>query len=101
MIAFAQQRQHDRADRRHAGAEADGGDAVLHPVDFFLQRGGGRIALAAVDVALRLALEDRGQLARVAVAVRDREVQRLVQRAVLDRRFAVGVQNRGGESGFA
>mgnify|MGYP003694636331 CR=1 FL=1 len=47
VIAVAQKRQHDRADRRHAGAEADGCDAVLHPIHFFLERGGGRVAPGA------------------------------------------------------
>ena len=56
------------------------------------------IALPAVGIAGRAALEDRRKLARVAVAVRDRQVQRLVQRAVLDRRVAIGVEDGGREA---
>ena len=98
VIALSQQRKHDRADRGHARAEAGGGDAVFHPVDLLFQRRRRRIALPAVGVALRPPLEHRRQLARIAVAVRDRKMQRLVQRAVLDRGVAIGMQDRGREA---
>ena len=98
MITGAQQRKHDRADRGHAGAEAGGGDALFHPVDLLFQRRGRRIALPAVGVALRPSLKYRGQVTGIAVAVRDRKVQGLVQRAVLDRGVAIGMQYRGGEA---
>ena len=98
VVALAQQREHHRADRRHAGREADGGHAVLHLRHLRLERGGGRIALPAVGIALRAALEHGGEIARVAIAVGDRYVQRLVQRAVLDAGIAVGVEDRGREA---
>ena len=98
VVAFAQQREHHRADRRHARREADGGDAVLHLRHLGFERGRGRIALPPVGVALRAALEHGGEIARVAIAVGDRDVQRLVQRAVLDPRIAVGMQDRGRET---
>ena len=80
------------------GREADGGHAVLHLRDLGLQRGGRRVALPAVGIALRPALEHRGEVARVAIAVGDRHVQRLVQRAVLDAGIAVGMEDGGRES---
>ena len=74
------------------------GDAFLHRGDLRFERRGRRIALPAVDEAGLPALEHGGELARVAIAVGDRQVQRLVQRAVLDRGAAVAVQDRGGEA---
>jgi hypothetical protein len=73
-------------------------DAVLHLRHLRFERGRGRIALPAIGVARRLALEDGGEIARVAITVGDRDVQRLVQRAVLDAALAVGMEDRGGEA---
>ena len=67
----------------------------------FLERRRGGISLAAVGVTLRLALEHRGEFACVFVAVSDRDVQWFVQRPVLDRRLAIGMQDRSGETRFA
>ena len=98
VVVRAEQREHRGGDRRHPGGEGDGRDALLHRTDLGLERRGGRVALPPVDVARLAALEHGCQVARVAVAVRDRDVQRLVQRAVLDRGAAVGMQDRGGEA---
>ena len=71
---------------------------AFHRGDLGLERGRRRIALAAVGVAGGASLEHGGELARVAIAVGDRKMQRLVQRAVLDRRVAVGMQDGGREA---
>jgi hypothetical protein len=97
MIVGLQQRDQDRADCRHAGGEAHAGDTILHRRDLRFQRRGRRVALPPVRVTLRAPLEHRRQLARVPVAIGHRDVQRLVQRAVLDRRVAVGMQDSGRE----
>ena len=97
VIAFTQQREHRGADRRHARREADGRDTAFHLRHLDFERRGRRIPLPAVGVALRAPLEHRGEVARVAIAVRDRQVQRLVQRAVLDERIGVGMKDRGRE----
>jgi hypothetical protein len=47
---------------------------------------------------LRAALKHCSEVAGVAIAVRDRQMQRLVQRAVLDAAFFVGMEDRGGEA---
>ena len=98
VIAFAQQRQHRAPIAAMPVAKQTVRHAVLHLRHLRLERRGRRVALPAVRVALRAALEDRGEIARVAVAVRDGEVQRLVQRAVLDAGVAVGMEDRGRES---
>ncbi len=98
MIARAQQRDHDRADRGHAGAEADCGHAVFHAVDLFLERRRGGVTLPTVGVTRSASLEYGREVLRTTIAVGDRKVERLVQRAVLDRRRAIRVQDRGCEA---
>ena len=71
---------------------------ALHRRDLGFERGGRGVALAAVGVAARAPLEHGGELVGVAIGVGHRQMQGLVQRAVLDRRIAVGMQDGGGES---
>jgi len=101
MIAVTQQRKHRGADRRHSRREADGRDTLFHFRDLRLECRGGRVALPAVRIALRTALEDGGEVSGVAIAVRNRQMQRLVQRAVLDPAFFVGMEDRGGEAAWS
>ena len=72
VVAVAQEREHDRSDRCHAGREACARDALLHAIEFMLEGGGGRVALAAIGESLRAALEDGRELARVFIGVGDR-----------------------------
>jgi len=60
-------------------------DTALHRVDLGLERGGRGIALPAVRISGLPALEYRGEVPHVAVAVGNRVVHGFVQRAVLDR----------------
>src|SRR5690606_996657 len=60
----------------------------------------GRVALATVTIAGLTALEHRRQIARVVVAERDRGMDGLVQRTVLDALLAVAVQRGGGKTVF-
>jgi len=93
VVPALQEREHHRPDRRHSGGKADGAGAAFHCGDFRFERVRRRVALPAVHEAAGAALEHRRQVARVAVTVRDRHMQRLMQRAMLDRRVAVGMQD--------
>ncbi len=97
-VACFEQRLEQRADGRHAGAEAQRGDAIFHLADLVLERADGWIALATITEARLLALEHGRQLTRIRVAERDRRVDRLVQRTVLDRLVPVVVQDRRGKA---
>ena len=98
VVAGLEQRQHDGADGGHARRESHRPHTAFHGRDLRFERGRRRVALPAVGIPLRPSLEDGGELVRILVAVGNGHVQWLVQRAVLDRRVAIRMQNGGGET---
>jgi len=76
----------------------DGAHSAVPRVHLCFERPHRRVALPSLRIAGGLPLEHGGQLVCVAISVGDRQVQRLVQRAVLDRGVAVGMEDRGREA---
>src|SRR5262249_14279855 len=81
--------------------ERDRAHTAFHRGDLRLECAGRGVALAAVRITRCASLEYRREIASVLVAVRHRDVQRLLLGAVLDRLRAVPVQDRRGESALA
>ena len=98
MVSPPQQGEQQCADGAHAGAEAHRGDTVLHARDLLFECRDSGIHLPAIGIAAALALENVGKVLHVVVAIGDGGVDRLLQRAVLDRTRTVRMHDACGES---
>ena len=85
VVAGAQEREQRRRDGAHAAAEGGGGDAAFHARDLVFERRRRRRALAAVDEAGLLALEDADEVTDIGETEGGRIVDRLVDGPVFDR----------------
>ena len=100
MVAFAQQREEHRRDRRHAGGEGDRVLRALEHRELLLERRVGRIGLAGIGVARLLPLEDPDQAFGCRMAIGDAQMDRRMYRAMLGAVVAVEVQQAGFETGL-